>query len=104
MDHTTNPTEGIPLDVVQHTLWHFGDEGLGVQPGKFVSRLLVTISAADAENRAKLASVFPDEVRAFTLALKPRGFLALRERAKPPLSALDRGFARADEFAKAAQR
>lgn len=83
MDHTTNPTEGIPLDVVQHTLWHFGDWALGVQPGVFSERLLLLISAADSGNRAKLAAVFPDQVRAFLLAAnEPNGFLQLRDRAK----------------------
>lgn len=55
----------VSLETAQHVLWHFGDTNLGVQPGTFTERLLVTISAADAENRAKLREVFPELVHAF---------------------------------------
>lgn len=84
MDHTTtHPTGGIPLVVVQHTLWHFGDRGLGVQPGTFSERLLLLISAADAENRRKLWASFPDYSLAFDLATSSTAtFELLRNRAK----------------------
>jgi hypothetical protein len=86
MDHTTNPTEGIPLEVVQHTLWHFGDRALGRQPGNFEARLLLLFAAADLENRAKLSTLYPAQFRAFEMAaLHSGGFETLRDRAKAAL-------------------
>lgn len=84
MDHaTTLPTEGIPLDVVQHTLWHFGDHGLGVQPGRFGQRLMLLIASADADNRRILADSYPAYSLAFDIiANRPGGLNAMRDRAK----------------------
>lgn len=55
----------VSVMVAQHVLWHFGDRELGLEPGHFTQRLLATMSAADSENRAKLAQVFPDVAHAF---------------------------------------
>lgn len=54
----------VSLEVARHVLWHFGDRNNGLEPGSFVSRLLVTISAADTDNRDKLALGFPEHVYA----------------------------------------
>ena len=59
---------GIPLDVVRHVLWFFGDAVYGREPGMFTSRLMLTVSAADQENRELLAKVFPEIVGAMNLA------------------------------------
>lgn len=58
----------VTLPIAQHVLWHFGDQNLGLQPGTFVVRLLLTMSAADNENLAKLEQVFPGYVAAFKAA------------------------------------
>jgi hypothetical protein len=58
-------TNLVTLPIAQHVLWHFGDTNLGLQPGTFVERLLLAMSAADAENLAKLAQAFPGYVAAF---------------------------------------
>lgn len=55
----------VPVDVAMHVLWHFGDYNYGRQGGKFVERLLLTLSAADAENRTKLAREYPEYAMAF---------------------------------------
>jgi hypothetical protein len=55
----------MPLEVAQHTLWHFGDRNLGVQPGTFTERLLLLIAAADSTNRNLLALSYPRYVEAF---------------------------------------
>lgn len=63
---TTEPKPRvISREVALHTLWFFGDTNNGQQPGKFTERLLLTISAADKTNRAKLGEVFPDYVEAY---------------------------------------
>ena len=59
------PTSNMPLVVAQHVLWHFGDTNLGLQPGMFIQRLLLTITAADTTNKDLLAQVYPDYVLAF---------------------------------------
>ena len=70
----------IPLDVAEHVLWHFGDHNYGQQPGTFTQRLLMTVSAADAENKEKLRAAFPDLVTAFQLvSTTPWGLEHLRD-------------------------
>lgn len=58
-------TPVVPLEVAQHVLWHFGDRNLGVQPGTFTERLMLTISVADTGNRERLRAAFPEYVHAF---------------------------------------
>jgi hypothetical protein len=82
----------IPVDVAQSVLWHFGDSNLGQQPGSFVSRLLVTLGAADEENREKLRAAFPELVRTWELAaLHPFGVETLRAIVKGQLDAAEAG-------------
>lgn len=77
---------GLPLDVVRHVLWHFGDSVYGVEPGMFRQRLMLTVSSADKENRALLAKGFPEIVGAMNLAqLTEGGFEELRSIAKAAL-------------------
>lgn len=71
---------GFPLDVIQHVLWFHGDHVYGVQPGTFTQRLMLTISAADQENRQKLREAFPELVRAMDLSQREAlGFEHLRQ-------------------------
>lgn len=58
-------TNLVTLPIAQHVLWHFGDTNLGLQPGTFVERLLLAMSAADGENLAKLEVAFPGYAAAF---------------------------------------
>jgi len=58
-------TPAVPVDVAMHVLWHFGDYNNGRQGGKFVERLLLTMSAADAENRTKIGREYPEYAMAF---------------------------------------
>lgn len=53
-----------PLDVVRAVLWFFGDRVNGVQPGDFRQRLMLAVSGADSENRARLRLAFPELVGA----------------------------------------
>lgn len=55
----------VSPEVARAVLWHHGDYNNGVQPGRFVERLLLTMSAADVENRAKLREAYPDYMSAF---------------------------------------
>lgn len=69
----------ITLDVARHVLWHFGDTNLGLQPGHFVSRLLVLVSAADEGNLEKLRAGWPERINAWeSVARKPWGLDWLR--------------------------
>lgn len=73
----------LPLNVVQHVLWHFGDLVLGVQPGGFVSALLTTMARADQENLLKLSLVYEAYANAFrAVAREEHGLEMLRTRAK----------------------
>jgi hypothetical protein len=58
--------EAMPIEVVRHVLWHFGDVVLGEEPGGFVSALLTTMGRADKANFQEAG----------------RGVRALRERAR----------------------
>jgi hypothetical protein len=49
----------------QHVLWFCGDRAYGREPGGFVSRLLLAMSAADNENFRRLAIGFPDYAELF---------------------------------------
>lgn len=53
-----------PVDVVRAVLWFFGDPVNGVQPGDFRNRLMLAVSGADRENRARLRIAFPELVGA----------------------------------------
>lgn len=86
----TNPTPtvprldidgvGIPLHVAQHVLSHFGDEGLGVQPGSFITLLMRAAQHADRSNRARLLLGFPEYVAALRLVSDTvEGLQTLRE-------------------------
>lgn len=86
MATTTEPlveNRGIPLDVVRHVLWFFGDAIYGQEPGTFRQRLMLTVSAADQENREQLRKAFPELVGAMNLAQHQEGgFDELRAIAK----------------------
>ena len=76
----------VPLEVAQHVLWHFGDSNLGVQPGNFTTRLMLTISVADPANRERLRLAFPEYVHAFvSVSSKDWGLEWLRSRVKRAL-------------------
>lgn len=62
-------TPGVTLsdEVVRHTLWHFGDQRLGWQPGSFTTHLVNALGASDRENRELLRGGFPEYVKAFEL-------------------------------------
>lgn len=80
---TLQGLDQLPIQVVWHVLWHFGDTNLGYQPGSFVERLLLSMNVADQENFRRLAEAFPDYARAFTAAKDEDGGLeALRSIAK----------------------
>lgn len=69
--------------VVRQTLGYFGDGNLGEDGGHFVSRLFQLIAVADAENRGKLATLWPEHVEAFAVAATtPWGMDWLRGLAK----------------------
>jgi 2-oxo-4-hydroxy-4-carboxy--5-ureidoimidazoline (OHCU) decarboxylase len=73
---------GFPVDVMQHVLWFFGDRTYGVEPGSFRSRLMLTVSAADLENREALRRAFPELVRAMDFVQhETLGFEQMREQA-----------------------
>ena len=55
---TSAPT--ITPETANHVLWHFGRGGY--QPGSFTQKLLELICAADLDNKAKLAQIFPEYV------------------------------------------
>lgn len=86
---TTPPlveNRGLPLDVVRHVLWQFGDSVYGVEPGTFTQRLMLTISSADKGNRERLAKGFPELVAAMNLVQYTEGgFEELRSIAKAAL-------------------
>lgn len=52
--------------IAQHVLWHYGHGGL--QPGRFVARLLEAYGSADPINKAGLALGFPGYCQAMDLA------------------------------------
>jgi hypothetical protein len=68
-----NQILGISQELAHEVLWHYGCSGIadgvqyGIRPGGFKTNLFSTISAADAENRKKLAFAFPAEVAACEL-------------------------------------
>jgi hypothetical protein len=77
--------ETVSIDVAHHVVWHFGVHNLGVQPGTFTERLLLTLSAADHATRERLRLAFPEHVALFVLAANaPGGIEWLREIVRPP--------------------
>lgn len=72
-ERTVNEILGISSELAHEVLWHYGchgrvaDDYYGIQPGGFKRRLFSTISAADENNRRKLAFVYPAEVAACEL-------------------------------------
>jgi len=59
------PEHNVTVEIAQDVLWHFGDVNLGQQAGTFTERLLLTMSAADSTNMAKLEAAFPGYGEAF---------------------------------------
>jgi hypothetical protein len=57
-----NPDLIPSLPAARALLLHFGDTRLGVSGGHFTDRLLVLLSAADDENKLKLAEHWPELV------------------------------------------
>lgn len=47
---------------IRAVLWFFGDRINGWEPGSFIASLLVAISRADEDNRARLAGAYPELV------------------------------------------
>lgn len=69
------------IEIDRAILWHFGDHGLGLQPGDFVYRLIRALAVADKDNRTKLATGFPALVAAFAeVAYTVDGLEKMRER------------------------
>ncbi|MFE2497152.1 hypothetical protein [Streptomyces scopuliridis] len=52
----TTPT--IPAETANHVLAHFGRGGY--QAGTFTQHLIAALCAADMDNKAKLATAYPD--------------------------------------------
>jgi hypothetical protein len=89
---TTSDRPALTLPVVRHVLWHFGDQGLGQQPGHFVSRLLTLAASADPDNLDKLRNEWPEYITAFEAVRDtPWGLDWLRGIAKADLDHHDRG-------------
>ncbi|MFC4062795.1 hypothetical protein ACFOWE_31275 [Planomonospora corallina] len=57
----------ITQAVAAHVLWHYGLPG-GMEPGSFTKPFIAAIVAADRENTARLARVYPAHVLAVQLA------------------------------------
>jgi hypothetical protein len=77
--------ENVTKEVAQHVLWHFGDQHLGYEGGRFTERLLMTISAADQGNRERLRAAFPEHVALYVIVANTVGGLEwLREIVRPP--------------------
>ncbi|QJU54380.1 hypothetical protein SCB71_14640 [Herbiconiux sp. KACC 21604] len=69
------------VEIDRAILWHFGDQGLGKQPGDFMYRLIRAIAVADPSNRDKLATAFPQLVAVFAdVAYTPDGLERVRQR------------------------
>lgn len=82
----------ITLGVARHVAWHYGDTNLGVEPGGFVTALLITISRADESNRALLAEGYPAYVAAVVMVQQEHwGLEYLRGIVKDDLDARERG-------------
>lgn len=58
----------LPLEVVQHTLWHFGHERDGVQPPPFIAHLLRALGGSLPADRERLRLAYPEYVDAFEIA------------------------------------
>jgi hypothetical protein len=58
---TTAPT--ISQTPARHVLWYFGENG-GMDPGRFIHCLIAAICAADPDNQARLATIYPEYVAA----------------------------------------
>jgi len=85
----------VGVEVAQHILWHFGDTNVGVQPGHYVSRLMLLLSAADAENFEKLRGLYPEYAAGFELVARTTwGLDEVRSFIKAQVSADHLDFAR----------
>jgi tartrate dehydratase beta subunit/fumarate hydratase class I family protein len=82
LDELAAQAEALPIEVVQHVLWHAGDVVLGKDGGLFVSALLTTIGRADDENRLKLSLVFPEYVSGYVASHHDETHDRLRDRVK----------------------
>ena len=80
LEAPAQPSRGvISQRVACHVVWHFGDQNLGLEPGKFVERLMLLIVASDERNRELLSGVYPEYVRAVNAVQRePWGFDWLR--------------------------
>lgn len=77
---TTTPA--ITPETANHVLWHFGRGGY--QPGSFTQKLLELIAAADLDNKAKLAQIFPEYVHCvLAMEYDPNGVTQLQAAAQP---------------------
>lgn len=81
---TLDAEEG--LRIARAVLWHYGDQGLGLDGGHFVRRLLVLASACDPVNLDKLAVEWPAHIAAWKLAKSTDGIMALRDYVKRAVS------------------
>jgi hypothetical protein len=73
------PLRPVPLPVAQAALFWVGDVVWGRDPGSYYMLLMRTIANADPENRALLATVYPEWVDAVVQVMTTLGFEVLRE-------------------------
>lgn len=58
------PNREVTLADARAFLWWAGDKKLGIDPGRFIIRLIPVLFAADEENLARLRGLFPGLVAA----------------------------------------
>jgi hypothetical protein len=69
----------ITPELARHVLWLLGADG-GCEPGLFTHQLLRLLGYADHDNKAKLATLYPAEAAALSLAqLDPDGTATLQK-------------------------
>jgi hypothetical protein len=77
-----NTTPTIPAETANHVLFHFGRGGY--EAGNFTQLLIAAICAADLDNKAKLAHVYPDYAHAvLAMQYDPDGAAYLQAQAQP---------------------
>jgi len=75
-------TPVIPAETASHVLHHFRQGGY--EGSTFAQLLIATIVAADLDDKAKLAHVYPEYAHAILAAqYDPDGFTYLKEQAEP---------------------